>query len=100
MLQRLIESDHAGRILYATPEAAQLLGSSRGQIVGQPLFRFFGENGRLLREHLRMVIHRRPVRPIQTTLAGENKSPVSVVIQAEPIDARTVRWRIVRRQER
>ena len=94
MVKRLIETDHAGRVLYATPEAAALLGSSRREIVGKDLFRLFGADSGALRAHLRMVLMaRRPVAAIRATLSAKDTSR-PVFVGAEPADARTVRWRI------
>jgi PAS domain-containing protein len=100
MVQRLIETDQAGRVLYATPEAAELFGSSRREIVGQDLFRLFGADGGALRAHLRTVmIVRRPIGAIPARLAAEKHTQLPVIIGAELVDARTVRWRILKRQE-
>jgi PAS domain-containing protein len=94
MVKRLIETDHAGRVLYATPEAAALLGSSRREIVGKDLFRLFRADSGALRAHLRMVlIARRPVGAIKATLFAKDTRTL-VFVGAEPADARTVRWRI------
>ena len=96
MVQRLIETDHAGRVLYATPEAAELLGSSRREIVGQDLSRLFGKDGRIVREHLRKVSEGQPVEVIRTRVLAANQTSIPVIIQAEPVDPRTVRWRMVK----
>jgi PAS domain S-box-containing protein len=94
MVKRLIETDHSGRVLYATPEAAELFGSTRREIVGKDLFRLFGADSDALRAHLRAVlIARRPVRTITATLSTNDAKTV-VFVGAEPADARTVRWRI------
>jgi PAS domain-containing protein len=96
MVKRLIETDHHGRVLYATPEAAELFGSSRRDIVGKDLFRLFRADSGALRAHLRMVlIARRPVGAIKATLSTKDAT-TAVFLGAEPADARTVRWRIAR----
>ena len=99
MVRRLIETDHAGRVLYATPEAAQLFATSRHQIVGQDVFRLFGEDGPTLRGHLESVILGRRVQAIPAMLSAEKNASVPVFIRAESVDGRTVRWRIVKRED-
>src|SRR5687767_770232 len=78
MVQRLIETDHAGRVLYATPEAAELLGSSRRAIVGQDLSRLFGKDGRIVREHLRKLSLGQPVEVIRTKVLAANQTSIPV----------------------
>jgi PAS domain S-box-containing protein len=95
LVNRLVETDHRGRILYATPEAGAVFGISSRDLVGRDLISLFHDE-RQLRNVLRAVIaNDRPMEVATVT----NESKVEIRMTATRLDARRVRWRLVRADE-
>ena len=96
MLQRLIETDHVGRILYATPEAASLLGLNARDMTGRDVVVLFPQHKRHLRDQLRAVVDGRPRTAVEVPVSrGKDKPPAAVFVSVVVLDARRLQWRLV-----
>ena len=98
LVNRLIETDYRGRVVYATPEAARILGSTTRDLMGVDLLKVVP--GRDLRELLRVATLGAASASAAVTLpAAGQQTRRTVHFSAERLDARKVRWRILTDEE-
>ena len=94
LVNRLIETDYRGRVVYATPEAARVLGTTTRDLMGADLLKV--APGRDLRELLRIAIMGAVSASAAVTLPPTGQQNRRTVhFSAERLDARKVRWRIL-----
>jgi len=96
LVNRLIETDHSGRIVYATPEVGAVFGITPRELIGRDLPGLF-KDGRRLRTLLRAALS--TGREVETITAAK-LSGLEIVLTATRLDARRLQWRLVRADER
>ena len=93
-VNRLIETDDAGRIVYATPEAAALLRMTPRGAVGRNLFRFFPTAHQDVASRLTAAMSGLVPSPFVATLRPPDHGPIAVTLTASKLDGRRVLWRV------
>ena len=101
LIKRLVETDHAGRILYVTPEAGRLFPVTSRELSGRDLFRLFDRSdGQSLRAILRTAIaDGQTSAPATATILRPRERGLQVHVSAVRLDARRVQWRLIRTDE-
>jgi PAS domain S-box-containing protein len=101
LIKRLVETDHAGRILYVTPEAGRLFPVTSRELSGRDLFRLFDRSdGQSLRTILRTAIaDGQTSAPATATILRPRERGLQVHVSAVRLDARRVQWRLIRTDE-
>ena len=95
-VQRRIETDHAGRVLYATPEAAWLLNTTARDMTGRTIGTLFPLAQRLIRQQLRKVVAGHAAAPVEVPVqCGKEGQPVTLSVSVGPLDARRLQWRLI-----
>jgi PAS domain-containing protein len=100
MVQRLIETDHAGRVVYATPEAARLLGTTSREMTACDIVEFFPQYQRQLRTQLRSAADGHTAAPVDVSIrSAKDRRPIIISVRVARLDARRLQWRLVRANE-
>jgi hypothetical protein len=97
MIKRLVETDHGGRVLYVTPEAALLFATRVRELSGRDFFRLFTTaDARTLRTQLRTaLVLGHTVDASTAVIGGGTERSVVVSVTAIRLDARRVQWHLV-----